>query len=66
MYRLAYRYRLNKNLCIDDLAAEGYRGIMRAIEKFDPSKGVRFSTYASFWVQQKLTLAARAQASAVR
>lgn len=38
----------------DDLISEGYIGLMEAIYRFDPKKGTRFSTYAAYWIRQKI------------
>ncbi|GJQ15011.1 hypothetical protein GpartN1_g6802.t1 [Galdieria partita] len=45
---------LRKGLCFDDLVQEGVVGLLKAVEKFDLCKGVRFSTYASWWIRQSL------------
>mmetsp|Transcript_19148 Transcript_19148/g.39176 ORF Transcript_19148/g.39176 Transcript_19148/m.39176 type:complete len:548 (-) Transcript_19148:70-1713(-) len=42
------------SLKLDDLVQEGYMGIMEAAERFDPSKGFRFSTYATHWIRQRI------------
>jgi RNA polymerase primary sigma factor len=55
-----------KGLPMEDLVAEGNLGLMRAAEGFDPSAGVRFSTYASYWVKQAMRKAVFDKAPTVR
>jgi len=43
-----------KGLGLEDLIAEGNLGLLRAVEGFDPAMGVRFSTYAAFWIKQSI------------
>ncbi len=52
----AKRYRTS-GMPIQDLIQEGNLGLMRAVGKFDPAKGTRFSTYASWWIRQALVRA---------
>ena len=44
----------NAGMTLNDLVAEGNLGLMRAVEEFDPDAGVRFSTYASWWIKQAI------------
>ena len=45
---------VNNGMSINDLVAEGNLGLMRAVEEFDPEAGVRFSTYAAWWIKQAI------------
>ena len=44
----------NRGMTLSDLVAEGNLGLMRAVEEFDPDAGVRFSTYAAWWIKQAI------------
>jgi RNA polymerase nonessential primary-like sigma factor len=62
---LARRYR-NRGLSLLDLVEEGNLGLMRAVEKYDPELGFRFSTYATWWIRQNIERAIMNQARNVR
>lgn len=65
VFSIARRYTAH-HLSFEDLIQEGNLGLMKAAEKFDPYKGFKFSTYATWWIKQSITRATRSSSQTIK
>ncbi len=63
--KVALRYR-TRNLPLQDLVSEGSMGLLRAVESFDPSRGLKFISYAVWWIKAYITRALQEQGGLIR
>jgi RNA polymerase sigma factor (sigma-70 family) len=63
--QIARRY-INRGLPLPDLIEEGNLGLLRAVDKFEPERGTRFATYATWWIRQAVARALANQARTIR
>lgn len=55
LVRSVARHFKNRGVAAEDLIMEGVQGLRRGIDKFDPAKGFKFSTYAHWWIRQAIS-----------
>ncbi|MFQ5827832.1 MAG: RNA polymerase sigma factor RpoD/SigA [Candidatus Methylomirabilia bacterium] len=65
VFKIAKRY-VNRGLPLPDLIEEGNLGLLRAVQKFRPDRGTRFSTYATWWIRHAITRTLANQARMIR
>lgn len=61
-----FHYAIGSGMSMDDLVSEGNLGLIHAVEKFEPDRGFRFSTYAVWWIRQAISRAAISHRATVR